>query len=58
MANRVCVALSRAKWALYVLGNFEHLAENNEELWGGIVKGLKEKSLLGNGLPVSCLMHE
>lgn len=40
--NRVCVALSRAKKGLYVLGNFEFICQaETSSLWKGIVAGLK-----------------
>lgn len=47
VANRVCVALSRARKGLYVIGNFEFIcrAETNQ-LWKKIiagVKGIKQK---------------
>jgi len=38
--NRICVALSRAKIALFAVGNFRHLARNSE-LWSKMVQKAK-----------------
>jgi len=38
--NRICVALSRAKMGLFVIGNFRHLAKNSE-LWSKMVQKAK-----------------
>ena len=47
--NRVCVALSRAKHALYAIGNFSQLAENSK-LWRNIVAYLKQENLIDTSL--------
>ena len=54
--NRVCVAMSRAKSGLYVVGNFDMLASANE-LWSKIVKDAKDMECFGNSLPLSCQNH-
>ncbi|RWS12828.1 NFX1-type zinc finger-containing protein 1-like protein [Dinothrombium tinctorium] len=52
-ANRVCVALTRAKHALYAVGNFEMIAKCND-LWYKIIKHLKHGNYLGDWLPLKC----
>ena len=46
--NRICVALSRARCGLFVLGNMAVLAEA-EEMWKNISKSLFETKELGAG---------
>lgn len=54
--NRVCVALSRAKHGLYVIGNFSFLSEQNQT-WNEIYKAMKEFNTIGNHLTLSCGKH-
>ncbi|CAG5128459.1 unnamed protein product [Candidula unifasciata] len=54
--NRVCVALSRAKKGLYVIGNFDLLASQSK-LWSKIVGTAKAEQIIGTGLPVICEKH-
>ncbi|KAH9488056.1 NFX1-type zinc finger-containing protein 1 [Bulinus truncatus] len=54
--NRVCVALSRAKKGLYIIGNFDLLASQSK-LWKNIVQTAKEDNIIGEGLPVCCANH-
>ncbi|XP_059169638.1 NFX1-type zinc finger-containing protein 1-like [Physella acuta] len=54
--NRVCVALSRAKKGLFVIGNFELLASQSK-LWTKIVDTANENQIIGEGLPVCCQNH-
>ncbi|CAF1069393.1 unnamed protein product [Adineta ricciae] len=54
--NRICVALSRAQNAFYVIGNFHLLAENSAT-WKVIVDKIKESKLIGTGLPINCANH-
>lgn len=46
--NRVCVALSRARWALYMVGNMETLQRGNKQLWGAINAKLQAQNAIGN----------
>jgi superfamily I DNA and/or RNA helicase len=46
--NRICVALSRARCGLFVIGNMNLLAEV-EEMWKKIVKSLFESNEVGTG---------
>ena len=55
-ANRICVALSRAKKGLYIIGNARKLAEQST-LWGGIINDLKKEQLIGKGLLLYCQNH-
>uniref|UniRef100_A0A915ELC3 NF-X1-type domain-containing protein n=1 Tax=Ditylenchus dipsaci TaxID=166011 RepID=A0A915ELC3_9BILA len=55
--NRVCVALSRAQIGLYVVANFDFLADNCE-LWKNIKQSVQDVGSLSYGsLPVKCQMH-
>ncbi|KAH9488057.1 NFX1-type zinc finger-containing protein 1 [Bulinus truncatus] len=54
--NRVCVALSRAKKGLYIIGNFDLLASQSK-LWKDIIQTAKEDNIIGEGLPVCCANH-
>ena len=56
-ANRVCVALSRAKWALYVVGNFEMLRQIDGTPWPGIIEDVEKRGFLGNAMPLFCSIH-
>ena len=47
--NRVCVALSRAKHALFCIGNFVQLAENSK-LWNNIVQYLGAEKMIDTGM--------
>ncbi|XP_028391654.1 NFX1-type zinc finger-containing protein 1-like [Dendronephthya gigantea] len=56
VSNRVCVSLSRAKKAMYCIGDISMMASKNE-LWGKIKKHLEHKALIGNSLPLCCPNH-
>ena len=56
VANRVCVALSRAKEGLFCIGNMKLLAKKSP-LWKDIVMTLKEKNQIGPALPLGCQNH-
>ncbi|EDV44249.1 uncharacterized protein Dana_GF16115 [Drosophila ananassae] len=52
--NRVCVALSRARWALYIAGNLETLQKGNRKLWGSIAERLEGQQSIGQiGFPTN-----
>lgn len=44
--NRVCVALSRAKKGLYIVGNMDNLSENSP-MWKEIKRILEERKSIG-----------
>lgn len=46
--NRICVALSRARRAMYIVGNLDFLTKN-EEMWKKIGKTLKDLGAVGEG---------
>ncbi|XP_034248596.1 NFX1-type zinc finger-containing protein 1-like [Thrips palmi] len=54
--NRVCVALSRARDGLFMLGNVQ-LLSSNSELWMSVHKVLKLNSMVGQSIPLSCSRH-
>ncbi|KAG8185046.1 hypothetical protein JTE90_017067 [Oedothorax gibbosus] len=56
IANRVCVALSRAKKGLFCIGNFKLLAEKSE-LWRNIVEQLEKDNAIGPSLQLTCQNH-
>jgi superfamily I DNA and/or RNA helicase len=49
--NRVCVALSRAKEGLFVVGNMEMLSAHNAT-WKAVRRSLGEKEALGEAIPL------
>ncbi|XP_035244459.1 NFX1-type zinc finger-containing protein 1, partial [Anguilla anguilla] len=55
IANRVCVALSRAKKGLYCVGNLEMLGR--VKLWSAILHTLREKGQAGPALALRCQNH-
>jgi len=55
-SNRVCVALSRAKIGLFVMGNANLLASKNE-LWRTVLDILKKQSCIGRYLTLQCQNH-
>lgn len=55
--NRVCVALSRARKGFYIIGNAALLSEQDPDLWGKIIKDLREQGNLGSHLKLACQNH-
>ncbi|XP_063233033.1 NFX1-type zinc finger-containing protein 1-like isoform X1 [Bacillus rossius redtenbacheri] len=55
--NRVCVALSRARKGLYIIGNMDHLT-GSSELWRQIRASLVAQQSLGGALPLRCQVHQ
>lgn len=51
--NRMCVALSRAKIGLYVIGDFDFIQKHSHKchIWKEIIKQMKVNESIGNGLP-------
>ncbi|XP_030378641.1 NFX1-type zinc finger-containing protein 1 [Scaptodrosophila lebanonensis] len=50
--NRVCVALSRARWALYIIGDMESLKRGSKNLWTVIEKKLLSFECIGDEFPL------
>jgi superfamily I DNA and/or RNA helicase len=46
--NRICVALSRARCAMYVVGNLNFLMEH-EDMWKNIAATLMKANAVGRG---------
>ncbi|KAL4624352.1 NFX1-type zinc finger-containing protein 1-like [Arapaima gigas] len=55
IANRVCVALSRAKKGLYCIGNLGMLGR--VQLWSNILHTLREHGHVGHHMLLSCQNH-
>lgn len=54
--NRICVALSRARCAMYIVGNLNFLMEH-EDMWKKIAESLFQLNAVGKGLPLCCKQH-
>ncbi|RAK90019.1 DEAD box helicase [Aspergillus costaricaensis CBS 115574] len=60
IANRICVALSRARRGFYMFGNANSLAKQNQ-LWRDVLTLMannKPPRRLGTQLPVTCVKHK
>ena len=55
--NRICVALSRARNGLYILGNMRMLAKASP-LWAHMEQVLKENGEIGEEFPLQCNNHK
>ncbi|CAK1556370.1 unnamed protein product [Leptosia nina] len=55
-ANRICVALSRAKEGFYIFGNINML-KRQSKLWENICETLEEKNSVGEKLKLKCSFH-
>ncbi|GLV42804.1 uncharacterized protein CBL_03544 [Carabus blaptoides fortunei] len=54
--NRICVALSRAKEGMFILGNMDILTQSNA-VWPQIKAALEENGSLGTDLTLQCQVH-
>ncbi|XP_060558451.1 NFX1-type zinc finger-containing protein 1-like [Ruditapes philippinarum] len=54
--NRVCVALSRSRIGLYIIGNSTCLSAKSE-LWKNVLLEMKQKRKLGKSLQLCCQYH-
>ncbi|XP_060856237.1 NFX1-type zinc finger-containing protein 1-like [Metopolophium dirhodum] len=54
--NRICVALSRAKYGLYIMGNMDNLY-NSGNLWKQIKETLVNQCSYGDELTLECAIH-
>lgn len=54
--NRVCVALSRAREGLYIMGNMDDLVVKNI-IWPKIKSVLEEEDAIGDVLQLRCQIH-
>ncbi|XP_064087988.1 NFX1-type zinc finger-containing protein 1-like isoform X2 [Macrobrachium nipponense] len=55
--NRICVALSRAKHGLYVIGNMKQL-QDSSDLWKQIFKDLNDDNSIGSSIVLQCENHD
>lgn len=55
--NRINVALSRAKMALYCIGNFDCLCKPKQSIWKAIVEKVKNQRAFGNKFEFTCQNH-
>uniref|UniRef100_A0A158Q7X7 AAA_11 domain-containing protein n=1 Tax=Elaeophora elaphi TaxID=1147741 RepID=A0A158Q7X7_9BILA len=59
VSNRVCVALSRSKLGLYVIGNMHFLrTASTSSLWDRLYTALVDADCFGNGFPAYCIKHD
>ena len=56
VANRICVALSRAKKGFFCFGNFT-LLRRSSETWKSILQYLEEQNTVGSCLTLCCFNH-
>lgn len=54
--NRICVALSRAKRGLYIMGNSDTICKRNS-LWEKIYQKMKRNKLVSEALKLVCSNH-
>ena len=54
--NRICVALSRARHGMYVIGNFTMFAAASE-LWSTICESMARRGRIGDSLALQCHVH-
>lgn len=57
VSNRVCVALSRSKLGLYVIGNM-HFLTSYSLLWNRLSIALTDAGCIGDGFPAFCIKHD
>lgn len=54
--NRICVALSRAKYGFYIMGNMNNLYSSGN-LWKQIKETLEKQDSFGDELTLECAIH-
>ena len=57
-SNRTCVALSRAKKGLYVVGNLSMFRGKEKTVWPEIISDLERRQCVGKALPLHCRVHQ
>lgn len=57
LANRVCVALSRAKENFYVIGDMDVLASSSK-VWRDVRTELEHQNAIGSELVLQCQSHQ
>lgn len=56
-SNRICVALSRAREGLYVMGNASQLEASQNATWRFVLSQLKTQASLGPKISICCHHH-
>ena len=56
-SNRICVALSRARIGLYIMGNASQLDSSNNPVWRFILAQLRTNHAIGTQLTLCCQNH-
>jgi len=56
-SNRICVALSRARQGMYIVGNGYMLSEKND-VWNAIIEVMSKGSNFGTQLVLQCQNHK
>lgn len=56
--NRICVALSRAKKALFIIGNKEILRDKEKTIWPQVITNLQSMNSIGQSLLLHCPIHQ
>jgi len=56
-SNRICVALSRARQGMFIVGNGKMLSEKND-VWNAIIEVLKEHNCYGSEIVLQCQNHD
>ncbi|KAJ9573473.1 hypothetical protein L9F63_009133, partial [Diploptera punctata] len=54
--NRVCVALSRARHGLYIIGNMDDLSKSSDT-WKNVKSSLDQQNAIRTSLTLSCEIH-
>lgn len=54
--NRVCVALSRAREGLFIMGNMSDLVVKNK-IWPKLKKVLESQNAIGESIELRCQIH-
>lgn len=57
ISNRICVALSRARHGMYIVGNGTMLKERNE-CWRDVISLLEQANQFGTNLALRCKNHQ
>lgn len=56
-SNRICVALSRARIGLYIMGNASLLNASGNPVWKFVLAKLTEAGRIGSRLKLNCQLH-
>jgi hypothetical protein len=54
--TRTCVAMTRARLGMFVIGNLEFLTETSD-VWRDLIEQAKSRKIYGDGIPLTCRTH-